>query len=180
MVAPSVPPAADTPPAPDPAPAADGPRATSGPVVALTVNDSLLHIAPVAEVLDHLTEEAGSPEAVDPGVWEFFTKDGTVLTLGADPGTGALTLTAAAEAAPPSDLDRQLVLDRIDAFLARVQVKQTRNLVRGEEADHRRVPRLTGDLPDVVVGLAAVLTVSADPDPHSTNWVHNLGHRIGF
>ena len=90
-----------------------------------------------------------------------------------------MTLEADTTAAEPTDLDRQLLLDRIDAFLARVQVELTRDLLLGIDPEHRRVPRITGDLRDVMVGLAAVMTVPVSiVQPDSRSWVHNLGHRL--
>ena len=164
-------------------PSADVPTPSEEPVpiVALTVDDTLLHIAPAAEVLAHLADEAGQPGALDPGTWQFFAKDGTPLHQVTDPVTEVVTLEPDAAAAPPEELDRTLLLDRIDVFLARVQVELTRDLLAGVDPVHRRVPRFTGDLPDVVTGLAAVLTVPVSVvQPHSKNWVHNLGHRLGL
>jgi hypothetical protein len=151
----------------------------AAPVVAITVDDDLLHIAPPAEVLAHLADEAGGPGAVDPLTWEFFAADGTVLSKVTDQATARTTLEPDAEATPPTDLDRQLLVDRIDAFLARVQVQLDRDLQTGMVAEHRRVPRLSGELPEVVAGLAAVLQVPVTiTQPDSRNWVHNLGHRL--
>jgi len=151
----------------------------AAPVVAITVDDDLLHIAQPAEVLAHLADEAGGPGAVDPSTWEFFAADGTVLSQVTDQSTAKVTLEPDPEATPPTDLDRQLLLDRIDAFLARVQVQLDRDLQTGMVAEHRRVPRLSGELPDVVAGLAAVLLVPVTiTQPDSRNWVHNLGHRL--
>ena len=111
--------------------------------------------------------------------WEFFAADGTVLSQVTDQATAKVTLEPDPEATPPTDLDRQLLLDRIDAFLARVQVQLDRDLQTGMVAEHRRVPRLSGELPDVVAGLAAVLQVPVTiTQPDSRNWVHNLGHRL--
>lgn len=155
------------------------PDTAAPPVVAITVDDTLLHIAPAAEVLAHLADEAGHPGALDPQLWEFFAADGTVLTQETDPGTGAVTLAPDTSLAAPADLDRRLLLDRIDSFLAKVQVLLTRDLQTGVAAEHTRVPRLSGDLPDVVAGLAAVLTVPKSVvQPDSRDWVHNLGHRF--
>lgn len=161
-----------------------GPAPTAGapvPVVALTVDDTLLHIAPAAEVLAHLADEAGRPGALDARMWQFFATDGTALVQVTDPVTGAVTLGPDPAATAPEELDRRLLLDRIDSFLARVQVELTRDLLTGIASPHRRVPRLDGDLPDVVTGLAAVLTVPTSvTQPDSRDWVHNLGHRLGF
>jgi hypothetical protein len=166
--APAVP---DTPEVPDIPPAA--------PVVAITVDDDLLHIAPPTEVLAHLADEAGGPGALDPLTWEFFAADGTVLSQVTDQATAGVRLEPDPEATPPTELDRQLLLDRIDAFLARAQVQLDRDLQTGMVAEHRRVPRLSGDLPDVVAGLAAVLHVPVTiTQPDSRSWVHNLGHRL--
>ena len=162
---------------PDPPEVPDTPPAA--PVVAITVDDDLLHIAPPTEVLAHLADEAGGPAAVDPLTWEFFAADGTVLSQVTDQATAAVRLESDPEATPPTDLDRQLLLDRIDAFLARAQVQLDRDLQTGMVAEHRRVPRLSGDLPDVVAGLAAVLHVPVTiTQPDSRSWVHNLGHRL--
>jgi hypothetical protein len=162
--------------APGPAPA---PAATPVPIVAITVDDTLLHVAPAGDVLPHLAAEAGRPGVLDPLVWEFFAKDGTVLAQHTDPGTGAVTLEPDPAFPAPEELDRRLLLDRIDSFLARVQVVLTRDLQTGIAAEHVRVPRLTGDLPDVVTGLAAVMTVPRSiVQPDSRNWIHNLGHRF--
>jgi hypothetical protein len=151
----------------------------AAPVVAITVDDDLLHIAAPTEVLAHLADEAGGPGAVDPLTWEFFAADGTVLSQVTDQATARVTLEPDPEATPPTDLDRQLLLDRIDAFLARAQVQLDRDLQTGMVAEHRRVPRLSGDLPDVVAGLAAVLHVPVTiTQPDSRSWVHNLGHRL--
>ena len=167
--------------APEDTPDATPDRETSEPVVALTVDDSLLHVAPAAEVLSHLLAEAGPNGSLDPSQWEFFGRDGTMLALEADPATGAPTLVENAAAGEPSDLDRRLLLDRIDAFLARAQVTLTRELQIGVSSVHRRVPRLTGDLPDVVAGLALLMSLPESVNqPHSRNWVHNLGHRLGI
>jgi hypothetical protein len=162
--------------APAPAPTA---AETPVPIVAITVDDTLLHIAPADDVLAHLAAEAGRPGALDPQVWEFFAKDGTVLTQQTDPGTGAVTLEPDPAFPTPAELDRRLPLDRMDSFLARAQVLLTRDLQTGIAAEHVRVPRLTGDLPDVVTGLAAVMTVPKSiAQPDSRDWIHNLGHRF--
>jgi len=155
----------------------DPPPAT--PVVAITVDDDLLHIAAPTDVLAHLADEAGGPGVVDSLTWEFFAADGTVLSQVTDQATAKVTLEPDPEATPPTDLDRQLLLDRIDAFLSRAQVQLDRDLQTGMVAEHRRVPRLSGDLPDVVAGLAAVLHVPVTiTQPDSRSWVHNLGHRL--
>ena len=156
------------------------PVVPADPIVAITADDTLLHIAPPADVLDHLGQEAGSPgAAVDPQIWQFYRADGVALVQVTDPGTSVVTLEADTTAAEPTDLDRQLLLDRIDAFLARVQVELTRDLLLGIDPEHRRVPRITGDLRDVVVGLAAVMTVPVSiVQPDSRSWIHNLGHRL--
>ena len=150
------------------------------PVVAITADDTLLHIASPGDVLDHLGQEAGHPgAAVDPQTWQFYSATGAVLVQVTDQVTGVVTFEADATAAEPTDLDRQLLLDRIDAFLARVQVELTRDLLLGIDPEHRRVPRITGDLRDVVVGLAAVMTVPVSiVQPDSRSWIHNLGHRL--
>jgi hypothetical protein len=150
------------------------------PVVAITADDTLLHIASPDDVLDHLGQEAGNPGvAVDSQTWQFYSANGVALVQATDPATGAVTLVADTSAAEPTDLDRQLLLDRIDAFLARVQVELTRDLLLGIDPEHRRVPRISGDLRDVVVGLAALMTVPVSiVQPDSRSWIHNLGHRL--
>lgn len=166
-------------PADDTAPAGGtgGTDDAAEPIVALTVDDRLLHIAPAAEVLTHLQQEAGPNVALDPSTWNFFRKDGIPLVLQTDSTTGGATLVEDTTKPPPEDLDRQLVLDRIDLFLARVQVVLDRELKKGISSTHTRVPRLTGDLPDVVTGLAAVMTVpQSTSQPHIRDFVHNLGH----
>lgn len=174
----------DSPPAESQHPAdaaapAPAPAEPPVPIVAITVDDTLLHIASADDVLAHLAAEAGRAGALDPLVWEFFAKDGTVLTQHTDAGTGAVTLEPDPALPAPAELDRRLLLDRIDSFLARVQVLLTRDLQTGIAAQHVRVPRLTGDLPDVVTGLAAVMTVPKSiAQPDSRDWIHNLGHRF--
>lgn len=149
------------------------------PVVAITDDDQLLHIAPADDVLAHIhTEEQTVPPADRPA-WDFYTATGQVLVRTTDPATGEQRLEPDATADPPTALDRQLLVDRIDAFLAAVQVEATRDLLSGVETDHVRTPRAVGDLPDVVIGLAAVMSPHAVfTQPDVRDWIHNLGHRI--
>lgn len=149
------------------------------PVVAITRANELLHIAPAAEVLGHIgTEEANVPLADRPA-WDFYTDTGKVLVRTDDPVTGDPRLDPDPAADDPTALDRQLLVDRIDAFLAAVQVETTRDLLTGIEPEHVRTPRAVGDLPDVVVGLAAVMSLnSVASQPDVRDWIHNFGHRI--
>lgn len=149
------------------------------PVVAITKGNELLHIALAADVLGHIHDEEKTVPPAGRPAWDFYTATGEVLVRTTDPATGQPRLDPDPTADDPTALDRQLLVDRIDAFLAAVQVEATKDLLTGIEPEHVRTPRAVGDLPDVVVGLAAVMTPHAIfSQPDVRDWIHNLGHRI--
>lgn len=149
------------------------------PVVAITTTNQLLHIAPAAAVLEHIDDEAKGVPPEDLPKWDFYSATGNVLLRATDPETGHSRLDPDPSAEDPTALDQQLLVDRIDAFLAAVQVEATRDLLSGIEPVHVRTPRAVGDLPDVVVGLAAVMSMPDNiSQPDVRDWLHNLGHRL--
>lgn len=143
------------------------------PVVAITTTNGLLHIAPAADVLAHIDrEQEDVPEAQRP-TWDFYSATGRPLKR----QDGALVPDPDGKA--PTAIRKQLLVDRIDAFLAAAQAELTKDLESGANLKHRRTPRAVGDLPDVVTALAAVMALPDGPsEPDSRDWLHNLGHRI--
>lgn len=149
------------------------------PVLAITASNTLLHVAPAAKVLEHIDAEDGIAEEGMPlPDWEYFDATGRPLDRIEENGVSVLR---ADETLPePGELERRLLVDRIDVFLAAVQVLLTSDLVDGIIPEHIRVPRATGDLREVLVGLAAVMSLPADvtePDIRQ-DWLHNFGHRL--
>lgn len=146
------------------------------PVVAITDHDLLLHIAPAGEVVAHVTTV---PE-VALADWSFFDATGHPLTAQTDDEDVLVGFAPTSPGVDPTAAEKQLLIDRIDSFLARAQVQlDAENVQAGPDPEHVRVPRVTGDLPDVITGLAAIMTVPG-PQPDVRDWLHNLGHRLGF
>lgn len=162
------------------------------PVLAITPNNKLLHVAPAAQMVTHLGGEAIGPGSGG-GVpqMEFFDNTGRTLSLVIDPETGAVTLQVDASQPDPEPLTRQLLVDRIDSFLAQIQVLLTQDLINGLRPGLTRVPRVQGDLVEVLVTLATADPLPGSPPPvnqppgtvNGSNFgspLHNFGHRLGL
>lgn len=157
----------------------NSPVAPELPVLAITGSNTLLHVALAAKVLEHVdAEDDIAEEGVPQPDWTFF--DATGRPLERVEVDGVSLLHADPTLPEPGELERRLLVDRIDAFLAAVQVLLTSDLVDGIIPEHIRVPRATGDLREVLVGLAAVMSLPVDvtePDIRQ-DWLHNFGHRL--
>ncbi len=149
------------------------------PVVAITTTNHLLHIALAADVLAHIDAESANVPAAQLPTWNFYAATGRALVRRDDPATGTSRLVPDPAENAPTVKEKQLLVDRIDAFLAAAQVELSTDLLSGAQLKHRRTPRAVGDLPDVVTALAAVMVLPDGPSqPDSRDWLHNLGHRI--
>jgi hypothetical protein len=146
------------------------------PVVALTDRDLLLHVAPAAEVVTHVVAEADVPL----GDWTFFDGVGLPLTAETDDSGVLVGFVETSPGVVPSASDKQLLVDRLHSFLARAQVRlDAENAAAGGTPAHVRVPRVDGDLPDVITALNAVMRLPTS-QPDVRDWLHNLGHRLGL
>lgn len=149
------------------------------PVLAITAENDLMHIAPAAAMLEHIDGEAteAGPAGDPVPVYEFYDLTGRPLQL-VTAASGGQSLEPVPGAPDPTPLGRQLLVDRIDLVMARTQVVLSTDLANGVAADGARVPRVQGDLREVVTALAAVVTFDDDSGPRPGNWVHNMKHRI--
>jgi len=154
-------------------------------VLAITPENTLLHVASATEVVAHLEAEVLGPGNGAAPSMDFFDGTGRTLSLVTDPETGAVTLQVDASQPDPEPLTRQLVVDRIDSFLAQAQVVLTQELLHGTTPGLERVPRVQGDLTDVLATLAEAegpLPVIPQPGTNTLfnagSPLHNLGHRV--
>jgi hypothetical protein len=157
----------------------------ANPVLAIAANDSMLLVAPVDVLVEHINLEfrPQGPDDDDPTHhldWEFCDARGLVYQAAIDAGSQKLT------AISPDPGGRALtasesanLVDRLDAFQARVQVACDRFL-----ADHpgalpfQRTPRITGELHDVVTALYAVCPTPPPEEPHPGSALHMLWHLV--
>lgn len=141
------------------------------PVLAITPANDGMHVGPAATVLSHVTGEATAPAC------EYYDPAGRALQI-----TGHSLEPVDPDADPPGDAARQLLVARIDLVLAHAQLRLDAQLATAGGAgpdDPTRMVRVQGDLPQVLVMLAA-LVPDLDPtpgDPHdSANIFHRLWH----
>ncbi len=143
-------------------------------VLAITPQDNLLHVGTAAALLGHLHEED-----LD---LEFYDATGQRLRPVKDAATGKTDgLVPDPEAGSPGAADRQLLIDRIDVFQARVQVVLDRRMAEGyydpDPPPWVRAPRVDGELKEMLLALDALdgsLPDPTEPDPGSP--LHNLWH----
>lgn len=160
-------------------------------VLTITSDDRALHVGPAENTAIHLAVmNSGS------GVWEYFAPDGQPLMI-----TKCKAGFVLAEDPDQPPVDHQLLLDRIDAALAHMQVALDRQLASsrrrppgpppgngpqagsgrttpGLVAFDDRVPRPVGSLQAVLESLAVAFDFLV-PTPHSGNWLHELAHLAG-
>jgi hypothetical protein len=146
-------------------------------VLAITEDNTLMHVAAPAALLVHVDAE-NDPASGDPPIeYEFYDPDGTRLVR-VDSEEGAYFETSPT-AAEPTAAARQLLVDRTDLILARAQVIRDEQVMNSPQppTDNLRVPRVTGELPEVLRALEAIFA-STETAPHGADWVHNVIHRI--
>lgn len=159
-------------------------------LLAVSDDDRTVHVGSAGAMAAHLTTEGGLAQSAVS--FEFFGPDGQPWSPGKVNGAFALQPTPGA---PPTD--PQLLLDRIDAALAHMQVYLDRHPELGAGSGQvagesrfvaqrsgqlllaARVPRPTGTLPQVLAALQAEYDFLA-PSPTRGNWLHNLAHAAGL
>lgn len=138
-------------------------------VLAIAEDDGLMHVGPGFAVLDHIRLGTEPP----PADLEFYDESGRRLTVvGAD-------LVVDPSATPP---DETLLLDRIDVVQARMQVALDRQPLIPDTPGDRvitRLPRVTGELPEVLQVLAFLNgDLPAKDDPDSGPPWHMVAHLL--
>lgn len=149
-------------------------------VLAITPTDDLFHVGPASLVLAHSASEEAAAQSVGDPVpgYEYFDAEGARLDVVTDPGTGMRSVAPAGGAPAATEVGRRLLVDRLDVVQARTQAVLSRDLADGVAVGHVRVPRVQGDLPEVLAALAALEEWRAIDDPDPGSWVHNMRHRI--
>lgn len=140
-------------------------------VLAIAADDRLLHAGQAFTVLDHV-RQGTDPVPAD---LEFYDAQGRRLTVVG----GDLAVDTGAPA-----VDEQLLLDRIDVVQARMQVALDRQpLVPATQGERvmTRLPRVSGELPEVVALLAFLNgDLPAVNDPNSGPPWHQVAHLFGI
>jgi hypothetical protein len=146
-------------------------------LLAIAPDNATVHVGPANLMAGHVslglhaaTAKLRAPLPLP--TLELFDESGRRLTpvwVG-----GQLTFTLDPTQAPT---DEQLLLDRIDAALAQLQVQQDLKPLPNGPADGR-VPRPVGSLPEVI-GKLAVEFDFLSPAPNRGNWLHQLAHAAG-
>ncbi|WFG43617.1 hypothetical protein [Pseudonocardia alni] len=148
------------------------------PVLAITPDDSLLHVGTPAALLTHLGDEADGGDGQGPP-FEFYDRTGRRLSVAPDAAGGA-SLTADGPA--PTDADRDLLLARIDVFQAAVARLLAHDvatgIAAGDPSARLRAPWVRGELPDVLDTLAVLGGLPDPTEPNAGTPLHNLWHRV--
>jgi len=156
-----------------------------GILLAITTTDDLVHVGTVEGLRRHLDDHAQQDRDNEPPRvpnWEIFEVDGhrwriVQATEDGDP-TGFEPIPDAPE---PTDTGNAYLVDRLDAFQARVQVVLD-GLWADDAREHppfHRSPRVTGELRQVAAALYKLCP--ADPgveEPHPGSPLHNLWHLV--
>lgn len=144
-------------------------------VLAINVDNGLVHVGPGGELVEHITVVTKKDR--DPLLgFEFYDICGSRLILKKVDGHFALT-----ESKSPIEVDEQTLLERIYEGLTILQRYLDENPDAGNQGGGRppitTVPRPEGSFPDVLEQLAQLMS-PLDPDarPDQGNWFHNLWH----
>lgn len=170
-------------------------------VLAITSDDSLLHVGPASGVTAHLAprisarpevaSQRTSPspftphavtratvEATPAGSIQLFDASGVRLTIRSPRKNPTVVAVH-----PPDVVPEQVLLARISAALDHMQSALDANPDLGKDGpiQHDSVPRPEGSLVEVLTQLAALFE-PLDPRiaTNRGNWLHNLAHAAGF
>lgn len=152
------------------------------PVMAIAVNNSLVHAGLAAAVARHWAERQPDPP---PGTKfpaiEFVDAKGIPLTLVPPDGAVDAHFDRDDTVPEPDDDAKQLLVDRIDLVLAHAQLARDEQRAdpNGDSGfGPARVVRVTGDLTSVITALAGLDDASSHSQPNRGGWFHNLMHGI--
>ena len=168
-------------------------------VLAITSDDSLLHVGSADGVMAHLAPVRARPEAPLRTTRSLLTPHAVTLAAAeASPARSIQLFDAAgvrltirsprknptmAAVQPPDVLPEKYLLARISAVLDNMQSALDANPDLGKDGPlrHDSVPRPEGSLVEVLTQLAASFE-PLDPQIRSNrgNWLHNLAHAAGF
>jgi hypothetical protein len=147
------------------------------PVLAIRGDDLFLHVGTAAEVQAHLNDAAAdSGIPISPNL-EYFDATGLRLQF------GSTALEAVPGQVPPTDLDRLILVDRIDLVHAKLQVhldRAIRDTPAGQQAPPAvRVPRVTGPLLDVLRTLSLLTGPLPSPSqPTPGDFIHKIVYHL--
>jgi hypothetical protein len=168
-------------------------------VLAITRDDTLLHVGSAGGVVAHLAPVRGRPKAPLRTTRSLFTPHAVTLeAVEVSPARSIQLFDAAgvrltirsplknptvAAVQPPDVLPEKYLLARISAVLDHMQAALDANPDLGKDGplQHDSVPRPEGSLAEVLSQLAASFE-PLDPQTPSNrgNWLHNLAHAAGF
>jgi hypothetical protein len=133
-------------------------------VLAITRNNQAVHVGRADTAAEHFTLSGTS------ALLDYFDGDGRpLMLLRSRNGTSLFEVNPAG-----TQVDDEVLLERIDTALAHMQVVQNQ---QGQASDE--VPRPLGSLEEVLreLGNAFDNLVTV---PTKGNWLHNLSHAAGF
>jgi hypothetical protein len=122
-----------------------------GNAVFISADNRVLHVGSVEHVLDHLEVKAPALRELRRQLPEIYDSSGHRLTI-VEPERDRLEL---ARIGDQDTIDEQLLIDRINLALARMQVDVHAN----DKLREFRVPRIDGDLRTVLAGLAEAFSL---------------------
>ena len=144
------------------------PTRATGNVVAISADNTRLHVGSVDRILTHLEIDQNGLTLATSAVYEMYDGTGNELMLNPT-SDGAALFQADAE----RTIDEQLLLDRINLALAYMQVAVHTH--EFEDMRSYRVPVVYGELPDVLAALAATFALPGISAGGAVSKCHDAG-----